>query len=118
MQNQTDNSIWNTKVEIRKVFLSWEKLRLVYNLVLGVIVCLILFVGWNKFYPWDALEIVVCAIAANFCFFAGPFVDAYVGYLVQRRINIVRPILFCLGLIFSIMMTLLVTHRFWMLAPY
>jgi hypothetical protein len=69
----------------REVFVAWEKIRIVYNLIL---VFLVTFVFIERFSDRGFLRYLVeCAIAANLCFCAGPVAEGYLNLLgVQRRL--------------------------------
>lgn len=97
---------------IKPIFIKWEKLRIVYNLVL-----LITVVGFNTMSmgisvltPFLLITWVFGAILANFCFLAGPIIESYVSWLGLRS-NIVTAILFMGGLLISIPLSLLFTLR-------
>ncbi|MEZ6070552.1 MAG: hypothetical protein R3C10_09830 [Pirellulales bacterium] len=68
-------------VEIaRPIFLAWEKLRLVYVAVLGV---LTVSMGMGRFGSlefWS--EVIVDAVAANVCYFAGTTFAVVLAFLV------------------------------------
>lgn len=107
----------DSKIDYRSIFRSWEKFRLGYNLILALVSMWALSIGWQRIDIWVAIEIIFCAIAANICFFAGPLTDAYVAYLLGKRVLALQIILFCLGLAFSIILTLLALGNFWMPLP-
>ncbi len=84
---------------LKQVFFAWEKLRVLYVIVLAVITLSCLpddVMGRLDFW----LGIAVLAIGANVCFFAGPIVEVYLCWLGLRR-QIVRPALFLSGTVFA-----------------
>lgn len=95
--------------EIGLAFVAWEKLRVPYNLILGIVALVaVLVVDGSLLLDLDALErMAAAAIAANACFFAGHIVDCYATWLFGR-LPWIRPILFALGTIGSVLVTLVV----------
>lgn len=63
----------------RPTFLAWERLRLVYIVVLGILT--LLLVGPAIDQPRVLMLIGEGAIAANLCYFAGPIAETYVRWL-------------------------------------
>jgi hypothetical protein len=95
--------------EIGLAFVAWEKLRVVYNLVLGLAALIaVLVVDASLLLDLDSLErMAAAAVAANACFFAGHVVDCYATWLFGR-LPWVRPVLFALGTVGSVLVTLAV----------
>jgi hypothetical protein len=82
----------------RATFLAWERLRMIYIAVLGV---LTLLLGWGSFGSFEYwLTVVGGAVVANVCFFAGPIVETYVTWLGYQG-KWLRTSLFLIGTIFS-----------------
>lgn len=63
----------------KRVFLAWEKLRIAYIAILGVLTCLL--AGTDLFQTRLLVLIVECGLVANICFFAGPIVETYICWL-------------------------------------
>ena len=86
----------------KAIFLAWEKLRIVYNLilaaiVLGFVVCDPAMRVLNLRY---LLALVYLCIVANVLFLAGPAVEAYAAWLGFNT-RVLRLVLFGLGTIFA-----------------
>ena len=78
----------------KRVFLDWEKMRLIY---IGVLVAFTLLVGFSELGNpvfWGVS--IVGAIIANLCYFLGPIVDTYVSWLGFRSVAL-RWTMFVLG---------------------
>ncbi|AWM37873.1 hypothetical protein GobsT_40830 [Gemmata obscuriglobus] len=91
----------------RAVFLSWERFRLAYNLILAAVVVLTLAVGrdWSLLSDVEFLiYLVVYGLGANLCFGAGPWVE---GWLLVFRTGGVgaRWTLFVLGTALAALLT-------------
>ncbi|TWT84572.1 hypothetical protein CA13_60520 [Planctomycetes bacterium CA13] len=63
----------------RSTFLAWEKLRVVFIVLLGLLT--VLLAGRSLMRLRILLLIVEGAIAANVCYFAGPIIETYVRWL-------------------------------------
>lgn len=87
----------------RVVFLAWERLRIAYIVVLGVVTLAI--TGTRMFEPRIFAMVGVGAVVTNLCFFAGPIVETYVRWLGCER-KWVRWILFIGGTILSAIVAL------------
>lgn len=87
----------------KPVFLKWEKLRIVYNLILLVILLIsrIPAMGNNIFEPWALGSWLVGAVLANLCFFLGPLSETYIAWLGWRSVG-VTVIIFAVGVLVSI----------------
>jgi hypothetical protein len=93
-----------TDFELRPILITWEKLRIVYNLVLaGVVGLFVILEPEVLSVPYLPFRLVAAAIGANVCFTAGPVVDAYVSYLAKRRIPLTW-FLFIPGLVFAVLL--------------
>lgn len=94
-----------TLLQIAKpVFRSWEKLRVVY---VGLLTLLTLVLLGRELLTLRVLaEVVFGAIAVNVAFFAGPILETYVRWLGYRG-PFLRWVLFGLGTLFSILVTLI-----------
>ncbi len=85
--------------DFRDLFLSWERLRIVFN---GVLVALTLLCGMAsladpKFW-WTAM---LGGFVTNVCFCVGPILDGYVTWLFGRRVRWVQVALFLIGQTFA-----------------
>lgn len=86
---------------LRSVFLRWERLRILYNLVL---VCVVLLPTGGSFQLPDLCDLPVLAIGAvlaNLCYLAGPIGEAYLAWLGLRT-RWVTALLFFGGVLVSI----------------
>ena len=82
----------------RTTFLAWERLRLIYISVLGV---LTLLLGWGSFGVFEYwLTVAAGAVVANVCFFAGPIVETYITWLGYQG-KWLRTLLFTVGTLFT-----------------
>lgn len=88
----------------RQVFLTWEKLRILYIGILGMFT--LLLVGFSGL-PSLSLMITVMfgAIVSNCLYFAGPIVDTYIRWLGYRD-SWPRLVMFVVGTIFSLILAL------------
>ena len=78
----------------RSTFLEWEKLRIVFVLLLGTITLLVTGAGLLRIKV--LLAVVEGALIANVCYFAGPILETYVRWLGYRG-KWLRWILFYCG---------------------
>lgn len=86
----------------RSLFLSWEKLRIWYNLILSAVVVLEVIVSPppridEVAFWWFLLE---CAFWANVCFCAGPCVEFILSWFWADH-DIIREALFFTGTLWS-----------------
>jgi hypothetical protein len=91
------------------LFLRWERLRLIYNAVLGVETVLVLMAnpprGGVEAMGSLAFVVAAYAVVANVCFCAGPVLEGY-ARLLKIRGTAVTGLLFGLGTAFAMMLTL------------
>ena len=83
----------------REVFLSWERFRLVYNVVLACVVVLTAIVFQDVSLFGDGgfwRHLAVRAVLANLCFGAGPWVEGWLRVAGERG-NEARVALFLMG---------------------
>jgi hypothetical protein len=90
---------WN---DVRRIFLRWERLRIVYNAALITLVVVLVALLYVPEIEWALLgwRCVVGAVVANVCFFAGPAAEAYLYWLGVRN-RAVTAVFFLMGLVFS-----------------
>jgi hypothetical protein len=83
----------------RQVFLAWERLRIVFNLVL------IIFVLGDASSELSDREfrhfLIRAAFAANVCFCLGPVAEGYLAFFGVQRL-IARVVVFVPGMIFGL----------------
>jgi len=63
----------------KATFLAWERLRIPFVVVLGLIT--LFLAGPNLIELQTLIVVAVGAVIANLCFFAGPIVETYVCWL-------------------------------------
>jgi hypothetical protein len=95
-----------TFLQIAKpIFLGWERIRLVYLFVNGLL-CIALLMS-SEPTPDQQLEFWLICLAggfvANVCYFAGPVVESYAAWLGFGYHKWLRPILFILGTLFTLL---------------
>ena len=86
----------------RSTFLAWEKRRFIYIGVLAVVSVAMgaVLPSTPVLTPLFWMTVVVGAIPANLCYFAGPIVETYVRWL-GFRVSLLRPALFFAGTLFA-----------------
>jgi hypothetical protein len=84
--------------EIGGVALTWEKLRLVYNVIGFFPTALIVVVIRPPF-----IEVAFCVFLANLCFCLGPLIDGYLTWFGIRH-RAVTVILFALGTLLMLLL--------------
>lgn len=68
----------------RTVFLAWEKLRIVYVIILSVVT--LMLTGATGFSNWQVLRLIIeGAVVANVAYFAGPTIETYIQWLGYER---------------------------------
>lgn len=68
----------------RTVFLAWEKLRVVYVIILSVVT--LMLTGTTGFSNWQVLRLIIeGAVVANVAYFAGPTIETYIRWLGYER---------------------------------
>lgn len=88
--------------ELGRLFVRWEKLRLIYNGILAAVVLLCLPVVYLEG-AMNVLflgELAVACLGANVCYLAGPAVDGYLTWFGLRHHGITL-ILFVSGTLLS-----------------
>jgi hypothetical protein len=92
----------------RAVFLAWERLRLVYN---ATLVLIVLYIAGHNLGNFEFRVFVLeAAVAANLCFCAGPVAEGYLSLLGANR-RVVRWLLFIPGTLLGCLLT--VAALFW-----
>jgi hypothetical protein len=88
-------------VSARPVFMRWERLRIVYNALLAMLVLLPMAgeVRWPDL--GDLLILLMGAVLANLCYLAGPAAETYLAWLGLRS-RLVTAALFIGGVLVSI----------------
>lgn len=97
----------------RRVFLAWEKLRVIYVALLAAPTLWVALERWGDpdvmtHFP---VTVVLGAAFANLAYFLGPAVEVYLGWLGFRHWG-VRAVLFTAGTLFALLLTLLVLSDF------
>ncbi len=94
------------EISARSAFLAWEKLRVVYNLILAIEVLLLSgtqgFSALQDRQFWMLLGQGV--FAANFYFCVGPWVEGWLGIAGADR-NVVRWLLFVPGMLIACLLS-------------
>ena len=85
----------------KRTFLAWEKLRIVFVAILGLMTLLLGFGELTNVKFWTV--VIPGAIAANICFFAGPIVETYVTWLGFESI-VLRVAMFTFGTLLSLIL--------------
>jgi hypothetical protein len=108
----------------RGMFLRWEKLRPLYNAIVGLvglagIAPIVLswvspgtFPGFRASPVAAVIGVLAYAVAANVCYFVGPALECYLRWLGMT----VRPLtrtLFIIGTVFSVLLTALFGLYVW-----
>jgi hypothetical protein len=92
--------------ELRNIVIGWERMRILYNIILFLVGVVAIFVSLQK--PFFSLEeVVISAIAfgifANVCFCAGPTAETYIRVIFNSQdVKTVRLSLFILGTLLSL----------------
>lgn len=88
----------------RNVFLAWEKLRVVYVIILGSVTVMLTGLSLNVDLPLLRL-IVLGAVTANVMYFVGPTTETCVQWLGYSR-PWLRWLLFVGGTLLSVLLTI------------
>lgn len=94
----------------RRIFIAWERLRLVYNAILAITVICVATVAYVQYQPTSIplsgfFGTIVPVVGANLCFFAGPIVETYVAWLGFRT-ETLRLVLMFFGTALSMMIAI------------
>lgn len=110
-------------LHLRKIWLTWEKLRILYNYILfseGVTWLLFLrllgaITGQGSYlygpYLWQSVFII--GLFANLFYFLGPLMELLVCVVAGHRAERLRPYLFMAGLFFSMFLIFCIGVRMW-----
>src|SRR5947208_1713621 len=78
----SDESPWTDRVDFTAIIRRWEKLRLIYNATLVLLVLLLVVIVFPERLAnlvfW--FEVLVGAVIANLCYLAGPTLEGYGRY--------------------------------------
>ena len=94
--------------DVREIFAKWERLRVVYNLILLATTLGLMFMDdlvGRVIDPLFFLYLLTRCVAANVLFMAGPGVESYASWLGLRH-RATRPVLFALGVLLSLPLTI------------
>ena len=94
----------------KSVFIAWERLRIVYIVVLGAFTLTLAIPGvlanGSHFLAFRGIVMILGgAIVANICYFAGPMIETYIRWLGHDR-KWVRWFLFVGGTVLTAMLAL------------
>ncbi len=115
-QDALTDSGYSTRFGViaKPVFLAWERLRVVYVVVLGLLTVLI--TGSSLLRAEVLVTVVQGALFANVCYLAGPLVETYVRWLGYPG-SWVRWFLFVAGTLFTAGGVLVVLGAFLLPTP-
>ena len=92
--------------QFKQVVIAWEKLRLLYNVIMLLVGVIALFVFVNYYRESSTkvlLQVITFAIFTNLCFFAGPLCELYLrAFRDITNAQSLRWILFILGTVISL----------------
>ena len=95
---------------IGKLVVGWEKLRLLYNIILGTFVLLLLGIAF-QYVRSSILDIiprvVLGGIFANLCFCVGPILNGYLAWIGWGH-PFIRPTLFVSGTVLTMLLAIFV----------
>jgi hypothetical protein len=88
---------------LKPIFLKWEKLRILYNFILGLVLIVshIPYMGRDFFHPSMLLLWLIGMVLANICFLTGPIIESYISWLGLKS-SWITALLFIGGLLISI----------------
>lgn len=96
----------NSEPSAMQVFFAWEKLRIVYNVVLATLVLVAIGPEIGTILEGTVLG----AIGANVAFCAGPFVENYLCWMGGSR-SVVRWVVFLFGMLVALGVTVVAIHE-------
>lgn len=96
----------------RDVFLAWERLRIVYLIILALVT--LTLAGPTVFSNWRLVRLIIKgSVAANVAYFAGPTIETYVRWLGHER-TWPRWVMFGCGTLLSVFLTVgVLTSELW-----
>ncbi len=99
--------------ELGRLVVRWEKLRIVYNIVLTLVVLLTSLPFFRECWtdPEFVLYVLSGCLGANACFLAGPMVDGYLSWFGLRHPAITTA-LFIVGTAFAALLTTVAVFSF------
>jgi hypothetical protein len=83
----------------RAAFIAWERLRVVYNLTLAVLVLAVAQTDWSD--PEFTWQLAIAACLANLCFCLGPVTEGYLVVLLGADRRAARWFVFVAGLLLA-----------------
>ena len=83
----------------KRVFLAWEKLRVLYIAIAGAVTLLLGLPHVHKIEFWGT--VIVGGLVSNACFFLGPVAETYLTWLGLHA-KWLRSLLFAMGTLFTI----------------
>ncbi len=103
--NQTSDSK-PLNSELRDIVIGWERMRILYNIILFLVGVTAIFVMMRAPY-FELAEVILPAIMfgifANICFCAGPTTETYIRVIFNTQdVKTLRLSLFILGTLFSL----------------
>lgn len=94
----SDHSVFDMA---RKVFLAWEKLRVLYIAIIGITTILLVYPGYKN--PRVIMLVIEGAVISNLLYFAGPVTETYVRWLGYRG-QVLRWVLFLCGTLVTLVL--------------
>lgn len=99
------------RLTIKDVFLAWEKLRLIFNALLGVAALFLMFNSEFTFHLFAFLLLAALVFLANLCFCTCPVAELFLCWLGLPR-QPSRWFVFCVGGILSVFLAMLALDKF------
>ncbi len=98
--------------ELRDIVIGWERLRILYNIILFLVGVIAIFVCLRAPYfelAETILPAIVFGVFANACFCAGPTAETYIRVIFNNQdVKTLRISLFILGTLLSLVPAFLV----------
>ena len=98
----------NRTVDFVPILIRWERLRIVYNLILVpfVLLAALIFAGIGPFEIDLIVSTIACGLLANLCFMLGPTLEAYGTYFKVWH-PLMTVLLFIAGLFVTMLLSLI-----------